>query len=52
MRYGAPMLLVVPSAGLTFLPDVGHVPMVDDPALTANTIRDFADRSSPHPKAK
>jgi pimeloyl-ACP methyl ester carboxylesterase len=39
-------------AELTFLPGVGHVPMVDDPALIANTILDFVDRISPHPEAK
>jgi hypothetical protein len=51
-RYDGPMLLAVPSAELTFLPGVGLVPMVDDPALIANTILDFVDRISPHPKAK
>ncbi|WP_293002275.1 alpha/beta fold hydrolase [Mycobacterium sp.] len=41
MRYGAPMLAAVPGAELVMLPGVGHVPMIDDPALTARTILDF-----------
>jgi pimeloyl-ACP methyl ester carboxylesterase len=41
MRYGAPMLVAVPSAELMLLPGVGHVPMIDDPVLIANTILDF-----------
>ena len=41
MRYGAPMLAAVPGAEFVFLPGVGHVPMVDDPALVTNTILDF-----------
>lgn len=44
MRYGAPMLAAVPGAELTLLPDVGHVPMIDDPAMTARTIVDFIDQ--------
>jgi pimeloyl-ACP methyl ester carboxylesterase len=52
MRYGAPMLLAVPAADLKFLPGVGHVPMVDDPALIANTILEFVDHSDSHLKAK
>lgn len=43
MRYGAPMLAAVPGADLVMLPDVGHVPMIDDPALTARTILDFLE---------
>jgi len=41
MRYGAPMLLAVPAAEFKILPSVGHVPMVDDPDLVAQTILDF-----------
>jgi pimeloyl-ACP methyl ester carboxylesterase len=51
MRYGAPMFLAVPAAELTLLPAVGHVPMVDDPALVANTILEFVERSNSHPVA-
>ena len=43
MRYGAPLLAAVPGAELKFMPDVGHVPMIDDPGLVANTILDFAE---------
>lgn len=43
MRYGAPMLAAVPGAEFTILPDVGHVPMIDDPVLTAATILTFVD---------
>jgi pimeloyl-ACP methyl ester carboxylesterase len=43
MRYGAPMLAAVPAAEFKLIPGVGHVPMVDDPTLIANTILDFVD---------
>ena len=43
MRYGAPMLAAVPDAEFKFIPGVGHVPMIDDPALVANTILDFVE---------
>jgi pimeloyl-ACP methyl ester carboxylesterase len=43
MRYGAPMLAAVPEAEFAFLAGVGHVPMIDDPALVANTILDFVE---------
>jgi pimeloyl-ACP methyl ester carboxylesterase len=43
MRYGAPMLAAVPMAEFGFLWGVGHVPMIDDPVLVANTILDFVD---------
>lgn len=43
MSYGAPMLEAVPGAELVMLPDVGHVPMIDDPALTAQTILEFVE---------
>jgi pimeloyl-ACP methyl ester carboxylesterase len=45
MRYGAPMLAAVPAAEFEFLPDVGHVPMIDDAGLIANTILDFVERT-------
>jgi len=41
MRYGAPMLAAVPAAEFELLPGVGHVPMIDDPVLVANTILAF-----------
>lgn len=44
MRYGAPMLLGLPGAEFEFLPDVGHVPMIDDPVLVADTILEFVNR--------
>jgi pimeloyl-ACP methyl ester carboxylesterase len=37
------MLAAVPTAEFAFLSGVGHVPMVDDPALTANTILEFVE---------
>jgi pimeloyl-ACP methyl ester carboxylesterase len=43
MRYGAPMLAAVPEAEFAFLAGVGHVPMIDDPDLVANTIIDFVE---------
>jgi pimeloyl-ACP methyl ester carboxylesterase len=43
MRYGVPMLAAVPAAEFVFLTGVGHVPMIDDPALVANTIVDFVE---------
>jgi pimeloyl-ACP methyl ester carboxylesterase len=49
MRYGVPMLLAVPAAELRFLPGVGHVPMVDDPVLVANTIIDFVESNESLP---
>jgi pimeloyl-ACP methyl ester carboxylesterase len=43
MRYGVPILAAVPAAEFVFLTGVGHVPMIDDPALVANTILDFVE---------
>lgn len=37
--HGAHARELVPDAEFTVLPDVGHVPMLDDPALVAETIR-------------
>jgi len=37
-RYGKPMLAAVPGARHVTLHGVGHVPMLDDPALVARTI--------------
>jgi pimeloyl-ACP methyl ester carboxylesterase len=37
-RYGRPMLDALPGAEFVRLPGVGHVPMVDDPALVSRTI--------------
>lgn len=45
MRYGVPMLGAVPAAELVFLTGVGHVPMIDDPMLVANTILEFVERT-------
>jgi pimeloyl-ACP methyl ester carboxylesterase len=50
MRYGAPMLVAVPSAELKFLPGVGHVPMIDDPVLIANTILDLVESTGSRQK--
>jgi pimeloyl-ACP methyl ester carboxylesterase len=49
MRYGVPMLLAVPAAELRFLQGVGHVPMVDDPVLVANTILDYVESNESLP---
>jgi pimeloyl-ACP methyl ester carboxylesterase len=46
MRCGAPMLGAVRGAELVLLPDVGHVPMIDVPTVTAHTILDFRDQVS------
>jgi pimeloyl-ACP methyl ester carboxylesterase len=43
MRYGAPMLAAVPAAEFKLMPGVGHVPMIDDPALVADEILDFVE---------
>jgi pimeloyl-ACP methyl ester carboxylesterase len=43
MRYGAPMLQAVPDSEFGFLTGVGHVPMIDDPRLVAETIRSFVE---------
>jgi pimeloyl-ACP methyl ester carboxylesterase len=43
MRYGAPILAAVPDAEFKLMPGVGHVPMIDDPALVADTILDFVE---------
>lgn len=37
-RHGIPVLQAVPDARFVPLPGVGHVPMLDDPALVARTI--------------
>jgi pimeloyl-ACP methyl ester carboxylesterase len=37
-RYGRPMLDALPGAEFVELPGVGHVPMIDDPALVSRTI--------------
>ncbi|WP_082944781.1 alpha/beta hydrolase [Mycobacterium sp. 852013-50091_SCH5140682] len=41
MRYGVPMVAAVPGAQLAMVPDVGHVPMIDDPQLIGQMIADF-----------
>jgi pimeloyl-ACP methyl ester carboxylesterase len=52
MRYGAPILAAVPAAEFVFLTGVGHVPMIDDPALVAKTILDFAETTDSQPNSK
>jgi pimeloyl-ACP methyl ester carboxylesterase len=51
MRYGAPMLAAVPAAEFKPIPGVGHVPMIDDPMLIAQTILDFVETTDSHPKS-
>jgi pimeloyl-ACP methyl ester carboxylesterase len=46
-RYGRPMVAAVPGAELEMLPDVGHVPMIDDPESTADAILRFIDGVPP-----
>jgi pimeloyl-ACP methyl ester carboxylesterase len=46
-RYGRPLLAAVPGAELEMLADVGHVPMIDDPAAVAAAILRFVDEVSP-----
>jgi pimeloyl-ACP methyl ester carboxylesterase len=43
-RYGRPILAALPDAEHVTLPGVGHVPMFDDPGLTARTILEVTDR--------
>jgi pimeloyl-ACP methyl ester carboxylesterase len=43
-RYGRPLREALPEAELRMLDDVGHLPMLDDPALVAALIRDFVRR--------
>lgn len=43
-RYGRTYREALPFAELRMLPDVGHVPMMDDPAGIATLIRDFVTR--------
>lgn len=47
MRYGAPMLAAVPAADFKLIPGVGHVPMIDDPTLIADTILEFVETTDP-----
>lgn len=42
-RYGRPMMAAVPQAELVAMPNVGHVPMYDDPELVAATILAVTD---------
>lgn len=42
-HYGVPLLDALPTAELVRLPDVGHVPMYDDPRLVAQTILELTD---------
>jgi pimeloyl-ACP methyl ester carboxylesterase len=46
MRYGAPMLVAIPEAEFKLLPGAGHVPMIDDPRLIADTILDFVESTA------
>lgn len=45
-RHAARYLEEIPRAEFALLPQVGHVPMSDDPDLVARTILDFVDRHS------
>lgn len=47
-RYGTPMLAANPEAHHVTLPGVGHVPMLDDPALVVRTIVEAAALPSPN----
>lgn len=40
------MLSALPGAELVILPDVGHVPMIDHPALVVRTVLDFTKRAA------
>jgi pimeloyl-ACP methyl ester carboxylesterase len=42
--YGARMPRLVPDAKFSVMPDVGHIPMYDNPALVAQTILEFTSR--------
>lgn len=42
-RYGRPMVAALPGAELEVLAGVGHVPMIDDPAATADAILRFIE---------
>lgn len=44
-HYSDPWKAAAPFATWTVLPGVGHVPMLDDPRLVADTISDWAGRS-------
>lgn len=46
LRYGAPMVHAVPGSELVLLPDVGHVPMYDDPDLVVRTILEVTRSSA------
>jgi pimeloyl-ACP methyl ester carboxylesterase len=48
MRYGVPMIAAVPSAELTMVPGVGHVPMIDDPELIGRMITEFVEEACDH----
>ncbi len=45
-RYARPYCEALPFAEVRVLHDVGHVPMMDDPAGVAALIRDFAARAA------
>ena len=48
--FGARARQLIPSASFTLLADVGHVPMLDDPALVARTILASTSAASEHPE--
>lgn len=50
-RYGRPHRSALPQAELRMLPDVGHVPMLDDPAAIAALIRGFVEGAAPTARA-
>jgi len=51
-RYGRPYRELLPFAEVRMLDDVGHVPMMDDPAGIAALIGDFATRAASSPAAE
>jgi pimeloyl-ACP methyl ester carboxylesterase len=50
-RYGVPFVAGIPHAEVVHLTGVGHVPMYDDPELTARTILEFTKKVDAMAKA-
>jgi len=42
-RYGRPLVAAITGAEVQMMADVGHVPMIDDPAAVATAILRFVD---------
>jgi pimeloyl-ACP methyl ester carboxylesterase len=49
---GARARILMPQAAWRVIPDVGHVPMFDDPSLVAAVIRDFIEMSLSNPESR